>query len=376
MNHFIKGADISSLKEVETFGGKYFLDGKEKDLFDILKIKGMNLIRLRLWVDPYDENGQPYLGGTNDLVTTIELAARAKQAGLDFMLNLHYSDFWADPKKQPKPKAWLNLTGQDLVEQVYRYTKETLKHFERLDLMPAYIQIGNETTNGMIFPDGKIAKYLFEDRKFEEIDHEVQKAAFDYLVDLLSAGIKATREMRSKEELKIIIHLDFGGANDLYRGWFDQATERQLDYDIIGLSYYPYWHNSLADLSYNLKDIAKRYEKDVMVVETAYAFTDQQPEGEDSIFNAELSDIAGYPPTVEGQAAFLTDLIQTVKDVHGLGVVYWEPAWLPVKGTSWASRIGMEYANDIGEPGNHWANQAMFDFNGHALKSLDVFLAD
>src|SRR5699024_7026627 len=136
---------ISSLKEVETFGGKYFLDGKEKDLFDILKIKGMNLIRLRLWVDPYDENGQPYLGGTNDLATTIELAARAKQAGLDFMLNLHYSDFWADPKKQPKPKAWLNLTGQDLVEQVYRYTKETLKHFERLDLMPAYIQIGNET---------------------------------------------------------------------------------------------------------------------------------------------------------------------------------------------------------------------------------------
>jgi len=297
------------------------------------------------------------------------------------MLNLHYSDFWADPKKQPKPKAWLNLTGQDLVEQVYRYTKETLKHFERLDLMPAYIQIGNETTNGMIFPDGKIAKYLFEDRKFEEIDHEVQKAAFDYLVELLSAGIKATREMRSKEELKIIIHLDFGGANDLYRGWFDQATERQLDYDIIGLSYYPYWHNSLADLRYNLKDIAKRYEKDVMVVETAYAFTAEHPEGEDSIFNAELSDIAGYPPTVEGQAAFLTDLMNTVKEVNeqgyrGLGIVYWEPAWLPVKGSSWASQAGMEYGNDIGKPGNHWANQAMFDFNGHALKSLDVFLTD
>lgn len=381
MHTFIKGADISSIKEIETFGGKYFLSGEEKDLFDILKIKGMNLIRLRLWVDPYDENGEPYLGGTNDLTTTIELAKRAKRAGLEFMLNLHYSDFWADPKKQTKPKAWENLTDEALVKQVYQYTKETLEHFEALDLMPAYIQIGNETTNGMIFPDGEIAKYLFEERKFEEFDHETQKVAFDYLVDLLNAGVKATREIRTKEELKIIIHLDFGGANDLYRSWFDQATERKLDYDIIGLSYYPYWHSSLADLSYNLKDIAKRYGKDVMVVETAYAFTDQQPEGEDSIFNAELSDIAGYPPTVEGQATFLTDLMNTVKAVNeqgnrGLGIVYWEPAWLPVKGSSWASRVGMEYADDIGKPGNHWANQAMFDFDGHALESLDVFLKD
>ncbi|WP_440894749.1 glycoside hydrolase family 53 protein [Amphibacillus sp. Q70] len=378
MNTFIKGADVSSLKEIESFGGSYYLEGQRKDLFEILKLKGINTIRLRLWVDPYDEAGRPYLGGTNDLATTIELAKRAKHAGLDLMLNLHYSDFWADPKKQVKPKAWTNLHGKALVDKVYQYTQETLNCFAQLDLMPKYLQIGNETTNGMLFPDGKIANYLFEERRFEELDQETQRKSFDHLIELLSAGIKATREMRSAEELQIIIHLDFGGANDLYRGWFDQATERKLDYDIIGLSYYPYWHNTLADLADNLKDITARYKKDVMVVETSYAFTEQAPNGEDSIFNLELSDIAGYPPTVDGQKEFLTDLIKVVKDVQqndkqGLGIVYWEPAWLPVKGSSWASKAGMVYGDDLGKPGNHWANQGLFDFEGNALDSLNVF---
>lgn len=378
MNSFVKGADISSLKEIESFGGSYYLEGQRKDLFEILKLKGINTIRLRLWVDPYDEAGRPYLGGTNDLATTIELAKRVKDAGLDFMLNLHYSDFWADPKKQAKPKAWTKLHGEALVDKVYQYTKETLNRLDQLNLMPKYIQIGNETTNGMLFPDGKIANYLFEGRRFEQLDQETQTKSFDQLVELLSAGIKATREIRSAEELQIIIHLDFGGANDLYRGWFDQATERKLDYDIIGLSYYPYWHNTLADLADNLKDITARYKKDVMIVETAYAFTDQAPKGEDSIFNPELSDIAGYPPTVDGQREFLTDLIKVIKDVqqdenHGLGIVYWEPAWLPVKGSSWASKAGMEYGNDVSNLGNHWANQGLFDFDGNALDSLNVF---
>lgn len=378
MNKFVKGADVSSLKEVETFGGKFYLSGKEKDLFEILKLKGINTIRLRLWIDPYDEAGNPYLGGTNDLATTIELAKRAKNAGLDFMLNIHYSDFWADPKKQVKPKDWIDLSGEALVDKVYQYTKDTLNYFNEFNLMPEYIQIGNEITNGMLFPDGKIAKYLFEERQFEKLDQETMERSFDYLVELLNAGIKATREIRSAEELKIIIHLDFGGANDLYRGWFDQATERSLDYDIIGLSYYPYWHNSLDDLAYNLNNIATRYKKDVMVVETAYAFTDQAPKGEDSIFNTELSDIAGYPPTVSGQKEFLQDLMEIVKDVQqgenkGLGIVYWEPAWLPVKGSSWASMAGMKYGNDVANKGNHWANQGLFDFNGNALESLNVF---
>ncbi|MBU5594086.1 glycosyl hydrolase 53 family protein [Amphibacillus sp. MSJ-3] len=378
MKPFVKGADVSSLKEIESFGGNYYLDGKKKDLFDILKLKGINTIRLRLWVDPYDENGHPYLGGTNDLATTVELAKRIKKAGLDFMLNLHYSDFWADPKKQTKPKSWTHLFGKALVEQVYQYTRDTLNYFDELDLMPKYIQIGNETTNGMLFPDGRIAKYLFEERQFEELDNETKEKSFDRLNELLSAGIKATREIRSADELKIIIHLDFGGANDLYRGWFDQATDRKLDFDIIGLSYYPYWHNCLDDLSYNLKDIMTRYKKDTMIVETAYAFTDQTPKGEDSIFNIELSDKAGYPPTVNGQKEFLHDLMQVVKDVeqddnYCLGIVYWEPAWLPVKGTSWASIEGMKYGNDLSKSGNHWANQALFDFDGHALDSLNVF---
>src|SRR5699024_7173954 len=186
------------------------------------------------------------------------------------------------------------------------------------------------------------------------------------------------RERYSSEELKTILHLDFGGANTLYRTWFDEISKRNVDYDIIGLSYYPYWHGSLEDLEFNLKDIGTRFEKDLLIVETAYAFTDEVPKNEDSIFNNELAKVAGYPASVQGQQSFLFDLMNMVKELNtdkykGLGIVYWEPAWLPVEHTSWASLEGMKYGNDMGNAGNHWANQALFDFSGNALKSLDIF---
>ncbi|WP_017470791.1 glycoside hydrolase family 53 protein [Amphibacillus jilinensis] len=374
----IKGVDISSLNEVESFGGAFFLHGERKDLFEILRLKGVNAIRLRVWVDPYDQEGKPYLGGTNDLETTIKLATRLKMHGFKFILNLHYSDFWTDPKKQQKPKKWTNIFGKALEKRVYQYTREVLQKLDELDLMPEYIQIGNEITNGMLWPDGRTPTYLFEERKFEDIALPAKEKAFDHLVTLLNAGISATRKMRSAKDLKIIIHLDFGGANDLYRGWFDEITKRHLDFDIIALSYYPYWHGSLQDLELNLNDIIARYEKDILIAETAYAFTDKVPKGEDSIFNSTLSDKAGYPPTVKGQFTFLKDLILLIdnikyKDKLGLGIIYWEPAWLPVGETSWASYAGMLYGHDVAKPGNHWANQGLFDFQGNALESLNVF---
>lgn len=373
---FMKGADVSIVKEVENSGGVFFLDGVEKDLFEILSIKGMNTVRLRLWVDPYDEDKQPYLGGTNDLSLTIELAKRAKKHGLKFMLDFHYSDFWADPNKQYKPKAWRELSGQQLVDQVYKYTKETLEVCKEHDVIPDFVQIGNEITNGMLWPEGKTQKYLFEERKFMDMDPEERKEGYDRLARLLKAGVSATRETLPAPAGKVILHLDFGGANDLYRGWFDEITAREVDYDIIGLSYYPFWHGTLEDLRSNMEDISKRYGKDVLVVETSYGFTGEKPEGGEAIFSAELAEKGGYPPSVEGQAAFLRDLMETVKKVsdgHGLGIVYWEPAWLPVSNTSWASYAGMEYGNDMGNMGNHWSNQALFDFNGNALDSLNVF---
>lgn len=369
---FIKGADISMLKEVETLGGEYFLDHVKKDLFEILSLKGMNVIRLRLWLNPYDEEGNPYLGGTNDLETTIELAKRAKANGLQFMLNIHYSDFWTDPKKQIKPKAWQALSGDQLEDKVYRYTREVLEVCRACDVLPDMVQIGNETTNGMLWPEGKTPKYLFEEKKFEEVEAEEWAASFDRLANLLNAGARAVRETGS---MKIILHLDAGGSNVLYRTWFDEIKARGVEFDVIGLSYYPIWHGTLAELSSNMEDISRRYDKEVLVVETAYGFTTLSASGGD-IFNEELSNEAGYSPSVDGQAQFLHDLMKTVKQVpghKGLGIVYWEPAWLPVEGTSWASYAGMQYGNDIASMGNHWANQGLFDFKGNALDSINVF---
>lgn len=361
------------LKEVETLGGAFFLDGEKKELFDILRLKGLNTVRLRLWLNPYDEEGIPYLGGTNDLETTIELAKRAKEQGLRFMLNIHYSDFWADPKKQFKPKAWQSLTGEQLEEEVYRYTREVLDVCRACDVQPDFVQIGNETTNGMLWPDGRTPKYVFEEKAFEAAEAVEWQAAFDRLSRLLAAGIRAAREAG---EMKIILHLDAGGSNVLYRTWFDEMTARGVDYDIIGLSYYPIWHGSLEELRFNLNDISERYHKEVLVVETAYGHTSDSPSGAD-IFTEELADKGGYPATVEGQKQFLTDLMKTLKSMEngkGLGIVYWEPAWLPVNGTSWASPEGMRYGNDVASMGNHWANQGLFDFQGKALDSINVFL--
>ncbi|MCZ0702141.1 arabinogalactan endo-1,4-beta-galactosidase [Natronobacillus azotifigens] len=371
----VKGVDVSTLNEVELLGGGFYVDGEKQDFFRIVKNKGINTVRLKLWVDPYDENGDPYLGGTNDLKTTLALAKRAKDVGMAFMLNLHYSDFWVDPKKQTKPKKWRSISGKALEEQVYLYTKEVLQTCEANDLLPEYIQIGNEITNGMLWPDGKTPYYIAEERKFETVDEETRKMQYDALVGLLKAGVRATREVCSA---KIIIHLDFGGADDLYRKWFDEITKRELDYDIIGLSYYPYWHGDLQALAVNLKQLGERYDKDLLVVETAYGFTEQSSVGSENIFTKALAEKTGYSQTVEGQTAFLEDLIEVVKNANGtnyqsLGIVYWEPAWLPVKHTSWASESGMKYANDIANRGNHWANQGLFDFEGNALKSLNVF---
>src|SRR5690625_7997715 len=143
------------------------------------------------------------------------------------------------------------------------------------------IQIGNEITNGMLWPEGKTPTYLFDERKFEDEENEGNENSYYNLSQLLKAGIHATREMASSKHLKIILHLDFGGANDLYRRWFDEISKYALDYDHIGLSYYPYWHGDLNELKFNLDDISQRYSKDVLIVEVAYDFTDKATANED-----------------------------------------------------------------------------------------------
>ncbi|MCI9316143.1 MAG: glycosyl hydrolase [Lachnospiraceae bacterium] len=349
---FVKGMDVSMIKELEGYGAAYYLDGRKGDLFEILSRCGVNMIRLRIWQDPYDENGNPYGGGMNDLQTTMELAARAVRNGMSYLLDFHYSDFWADPAKQVKPKAWRGLCGEKLETAVYLHTVNTLKAMKNEGFVPAMVQVGNEITNGLLWPDG-------------HIDHREEMAA------LLQAGMKGVREVCP--DTMIMLHLDFGTDNSMYRNWFDKIQPFRLDFDVIGMSYYPHWNGSLQLLLDNMNDVSKRYDKDIIIAETSIGYTTDSLGCSGVVFSEEQEKATGYPATMAGQEAFLKDLYQAVRSVYGgrgIGVFYWEPAWLPIPDCKWANQNGCDYMNDKAETGNAIANQALFDAAGNANSAL------
>ncbi|WP_044915769.1 glycoside hydrolase family 53 protein [Butyrivibrio sp. WCE2006] len=349
---FIKGMDVSMIKELENHGASYYLKGNKEDIFSILKECSVNMIRLRLWRDPYSSDGESYGGGTNDLETTLELARRAKENGMQVLLDIHYSDFWADPAKQVKPKAWSKISGAELEGTVYGYTALVLKEFKKNDLIPEMIQIGNEITKGLLWPDGHIDRV-------------------SNMARLLKAGIKAARHVCP--ESKIVLHLDFGTNNELYRDWFKALEPYNIDYDVIGMSYYPHWNGSIKELVDNMNDISKRYDKDVIVAETSIGYTLDDLGCKGIVYGENEEKATGYPASQEGQAKFLKDLYEAVRGVsdnHGIGVFYWEPEWLPIPDCTWGSPKGCDYMHDPVEAGNAMANQALFDKNGNANEAL------
>ena len=349
---FIKGMDVSMLKELEAHGASYYMDGQKKDLFHILQECGTNMIRLRIWQDPYDECGKPYGGGMNDLQTTMELARRTVDSNMSYMLDFHYSDFWADPAKQIKPKTWKGLEGIGLETAVYLHTANTLKALKNESLIPSMVQIGNEITKGLLWPDG-------------HIDNPETMAM------LLKAGIKGVRE--ECPEAKIVLHLDFGTDNAQYREWFDKVQPFHLDYDVIGMSYYPHWNGSLQHLLENMNDVSGRYDKEVLIAETSIGYTTDTLGCTGIVFQKEQEKATGYPATVQGQENFLRELYAAVRSVNnnkGIGVFYWEPAWLPIPDCKWANQSGCDYMKDKVEAGNAMANQALFDADGNANSAL------
>ena len=352
MRIFFKGADVSMLEELEQHGARYYLHNQNRDLFAILAECGINLIRLRLWNDPYDGNGEPYGGGGNDRNAVMRLAHRIKKNGLAFMLDFHYSDFWADPAKQFKPKAWTDLHDRQLCDAVYRYTKDTLTELRLEGLLPQMVQVGNEITHGLLWPDG-------------HYDNPEMMTA------LLKAGIRAVRE--TDPSIRIVLHLDFGTDNQLYRKWFSQAEMYGLDFDVIGMSYYPFWNGTIEALIDNMNDMSRTFHKDVMVVETSIGYTTDSLGCNGMVYSKELEKNSPYPGTKSGQESFMRSLIQKVRNVdehRGIGVIYWEPAWLPFPDCAWAKPIGCAYMNDKAELGNSWANQALFDEQGNANPAL------
>lgn len=362
---FYKGMDISTIKEVESLGGRFYDRGEEKDVFDILKSYGTNAVRLRLWNDPYSENGTPYGAGTNDLATTIELAKRAKAHDMDVLLDFQYSDFWADPGKQRVPKAWRGMDAGQLTDAVYSFTEKTLFAMKAAGVFPSLVQVGNELTNGMLWPLGKLSEC----------------GNYDNLARFVSAGIRGAR---AAGDIPVMLHLDNGGNAAMYRNWFDHYMERGEDFQIIGLSYYPFWHGSLEDLQNNMNDLVVRYGKELVIAEVSMGFTmedygeyEKLPQGSRKGYatKPELVEKLPFPMTKEGQADFMKALfavIDQVPDAKCRGFFYWEPAWIPVPGSGWAGEEALAYIEEKGPGGNEWANQALFDYNGQSLPALQV----
>ncbi len=362
---FIKGMDVSSLPELEKLGADFYdKDGDERNLLSVLSEYGTNAVRLRLWNNPYSAEGEPYGAGTNDLETVMEMAKRVQEHGMDILLNLHYSDFWADPGKQIKPKAWADFTGKRLESAVYDYTVAVLREFQREGIVLNMVQVGNELSNGLLWPDGKRPNY-------------------ETIALLVNAGIHGVRDI--DPDIPIMIHLDNGGNNELYQDWFDNyfANDGE-DFDVIGLSYYPFWHGSLADLEYNMCDLAVRYGKELVVAEVSMGYTMEDYASYEKLKPSRRKGMATkpelvagieYPMTKQGQSDFMEDFMKRVSRVPnglGKGFFYWEPAWIPVPGSGWATEASLKYMKDPGPCGNEWANQALFDYEGRPLPALDV----
>ncbi|WP_078392589.1 glycoside hydrolase family 53 protein [Shouchella patagoniensis] len=354
---FIKGADISMLPEIEESGGRYFNEGNEVDPLVLLKEKGVNSVRIRVWVDPYDEHGNAYGGGTVDENRAIELAKRADSLGFSLLIDFHYSDFWTDPGKQFKPKSWESYNHEQLKQAIYIHTTSVLTRLKAAGVTPEMVQVGNEINSGVLWPDGK---------SWGEGGGE-----FDSLADFLNAGLQAVRD--SDPSIQTMLHLAEGGDLEMVRWWMEEIALRGVDFDVMGLSYYPYWDGDFNKLKAVMDYITHEHNKESIIVETAYGFTTHNGDTLDNIFSSESAELVGYPATPQGQATYLRDLMEVVHKANGVGFYYWEPLWIPVNGAPWATEQGMQYIKTDGDVGNAWDNQAVFDFNGEALPSLNVF---
>jgi arabinogalactan endo-1,4-beta-galactosidase len=288
------GADLSFLKQAEEHG-TVFKDGNvPKPGLQIFKDHGYNWIRLRLFHTP---TRLP-----NNLEYTIAEAQAAKKLGFRFLLDYHYSDTWADPGKQFIPKAWEGMTHAQMVQALFAYTRDTIAAFREAGAMPDMVQIGNEITNGILWPDAKLPQN------------------WDHFADFIKAGIAGVEAGKGNEPRpRIMIHIDKGGDWAATKAFFDKLHTYLINYDVIGQSYYPWWHGSLNDLRENLIYTEREYHKDIIVVEAAYNWTPGNYRDKP----------APFPETPEGQKEFWDEVNRTVQatpEGRGIGVFWWEPA--------------------------------------------------
>lgn len=304
MDQFIKGMDISSYPEMLDKQFKYYdYEGTQVDLLDFAKEQGFNYGRLRIWNEP---SRVPEAEGYCDLEHTLYMAKEIAKRGMGLLLDFHYSDWWADPGQQNLPFAWRELSEDELAAAVYDYTKEVMTALDENGTYPDMVQIGNEIRCGMMWPVGTTANWKG-------------------LAKLLNAGIRAVRDTQGEHDTRIVIHLDQGGRYYYYEEWFDAALEHGVtDFDIIGLSYYPFWHGTFNDLKNTLEKLVVRYHRPLILAEIAHAY--RRSNG--NLFGEAQEKIAGFPATPEAQKTVLELLMSITAHVSenmGLGVFYWEP---------------------------------------------------
>ena len=365
------GIDASTQIEVDEKKPHYYYAGKEVDPWVFMhKHNDVKSMRLRLWLNPYDEDGNPYGGGTVDFDKWKKMAKRANEIGYDVLLDIHYSDFWCDPGKQFIPKAWRNLSAEEVAIKLYEYTKEVLLEIKKEGIKISSIQIGNEITNGMLWPLGKLG----------EKDSTGVRSNYDNLALFLRNGIKGAREIMP--EAKLVIHLEKSYDVETHEEFFREVIKRNVEFDIIGLSYYPYWHGTFPMFFKNVENLKAKFNKPIWIVETGYGFT-----MEPFVMNGNYGDnlisedffkqenvYHPYPLTKDGQKDFITNLIKLSKEHDIEAIYYWEPFWLPLDGLCWATEAGEKFTGETGKPThNEWANQCLFDYDGNATPALDVY---
>ncbi len=384
---FMEGVDISSYASLIDSGVVFYdFDGNELDeagFFELLAECGVNYVRIRVWNDPYDSEGNSYGGGSCDVEQAIRIGQWATGAGLKVAIDFHYSDFWADPGKQYAPKAWEDMTLEEKAEALGSWTKEALTQLLEAGVDVGMVQVGNETTTGI-----------------------AGETDWTNMCTLFSAGSAAVRETAAEFDADILVALHFTNPESgKYADYAATLAENGVDYDVFASSYYPYWHGTLENLTETLSAIAETYDKYVIVAETSWAYTLTDGDGWDNTVargsnDTAYGDLEYYDFSVQGQADEVAAVIAAVADAtNGIGVFYWEPAWIPVQvydadaddaetilaenqeiwetcGSGWASSFAAEYDPDdagVYYGGSAVDNQALFDFEGHPLESLKIF---
>ncbi len=335
MSHlpFLTGGDISLLASMERLGQRYFDGDQKRDLLEIFGARGCNCMRLRLWCNP---SGEDIF--TSDLAQTITLGRRIKAAGMLLILDIHYSDTWADPGHQPKPRAWDNLHGATLCETVRRYSRETIEAMCVQGAMPDIVQIGNEITNGMMWPDGA----------------QNQNGDFANLAALIEAGTRGVCEGAGEYSPQIMIHIDRGADGKTTRWFFEAVESHGLTYDLIGQSYYPFFHGVLELFEDNMKRTAETFGKPIVLVEVGAS-------AQRGVWDGADAKSLEFEASPAGQLRYLEAVIRIMRalpDDLGRGVIWWAPEWIAIAGHA-----------------SSWEGRALFDRAGRALPALDAFAA-